>query len=88
MDASLREVNEEMRAKLDAHHGMMARKDSQSKKMVACLENTEAMDLEANPEEKVSESDRQEVPKEEAAVKTIRALMKWYGDQHLAVGHH
>jgi hypothetical protein len=48
-------MREEMRAKLDAHHErMMTGTDSQPKKMVACLEKTEAMDLEANPEEKVS----------------------------------
>jgi hypothetical protein len=29
-----------------------------------------------------------EVPKEEAAVKTVRALKKRYGDRHLAVGCH
>jgi hypothetical protein len=30
----------------------------------------------------------EEVPKEEAEVKTVRALKKRYGDQHLAVGRH
>jgi hypothetical protein len=31
---------------------------------------------------------REEVPKEEAAMKTFRALKERYGDQYLAVGLH
>jgi hypothetical protein len=39
-------------AKLETHHErMMARMDSQRDKVEACLERTEATDLEANPEE-------------------------------------
>jgi hypothetical protein len=49
--------------------------------MVACLGKAEATDLEANPEEKESAAVH-----EEAVVKTVRALKKRYGDQHLAVG--
>jgi hypothetical protein len=41
-----------MLAKLDAcHKNMMARMLSQLEKMEACLEKTEALDLEANLEE-------------------------------------
>jgi hypothetical protein len=50
-----------------------------------CLVEVEAMDLEANPEEKETAAEQQEVPKE-AAVKTVTALKKRYRDQHLAVG--
>jgi hypothetical protein len=32
-----------------------------------------------------TESEHQEVHKEETAVNTVRALKKWYRDQHLAV---
>jgi hypothetical protein len=47
-----------MLAKLDAHHKrMMARMDSQLDKIEVCLEKTEAMDLEANPEEIESKLD-------------------------------
>jgi hypothetical protein len=41
----------------------------------------EATDLESNPEEIESESEHQEVPKEEAMVETIRALEDRYGDR-------
>jgi hypothetical protein len=51
----------------------------------ASLGKTEATDLEANPEEIESEAEHEEVPKEEAAVKTGRALKERHGDGHLAV---
>jgi hypothetical protein len=54
--------------------------------MTADLEEVEATNLEANPEEIESESEHQEVPKEEATVETIGALEDQYGDRHLAVG--
>jgi hypothetical protein len=44
------------------------------------------MDLEANPEETVSEAMQEEVPKEEVTMKPVRALKKWHGDRYLAVG--
>jgi hypothetical protein len=57
-----------MLAKLDAHHKIMiARMDSR-------LEKMDATDLEANLEEIMSESEHEEVPKEEAAVETSGAL--------------
>jgi hypothetical protein len=57
---------EKMMAKSDAHHErMMARMASQ-------LEKIQAMDLEANPEE--SEAEHEEIPKEEAVMKTFGAL--------------
>jgi hypothetical protein len=43
--------------------------------------------MEANPEEMKSATMHEEVPKEEAEVKTIRALKKRYVDQHLVIGH-
>jgi hypothetical protein len=54
--------------------------------MKACLEKMETTDLEANPEKIENESEHQEVPNEESAVETIRALEDRYGDWHLAIG--
>jgi hypothetical protein len=51
-----------------------------------CLVEVEAMDLEAQPEEKETVAEQQEVPKEEAAGKTVRTVKKHHGDWHLAVG--
>jgi hypothetical protein len=51
------------------------------------LDKMDAMDLEANQEKLEAVVVHQEVPKEEAAVKTVRALKEHYGDQHLAIGH-
>jgi hypothetical protein len=42
--------------------------------MKACLGKMVAMDFEANPEKKKSVVVHEEVPKEEATVKTVRAL--------------
>jgi hypothetical protein len=42
--------------------------------MEACLEKTEATDLEANSEETGSKSEQREIPEEQAAVETIGAL--------------
>jgi hypothetical protein len=52
------------------------------------LIQVEATDLEANPEEKDTVAEQQEVPKEETAMKTFGALKKRHGDRHLAVGRH
>jgi hypothetical protein len=49
--------------------------------MGTCLESKEP-----TSEETEIIAMHEEVPKEEAAVKTVRALMEWYGDQHLAIG--
>jgi hypothetical protein len=46
------------------------------------------MDLEANPEEIKYVAVHKEVLKEEAVLKTIRALKKRHGDRHLAVRRH
>jgi hypothetical protein len=49
MRASQKLLKEDMVANLDAQHKkMMARMDSQLQKMEACLEKTEATDLDAN----------------------------------------
>jgi hypothetical protein len=85
MDA-IQEMLAKVEAKVEAHHErMVAKMDIQLEKMEACLGATEAVDLEANPEEIESEVEYEEVPKEEAAVETFRALEKWRGDQYLAV---
>jgi hypothetical protein len=44
--------------------------------------------MEANPEELKSVAEYEEVPKEEAALKSLRALKNWHEDWHLAVGRH
>jgi hypothetical protein len=76
-DANLREMKEEMLAKLDApQEWMMARIDSQPEKIESCLRKTETTDLEANPEKVDFKSEHQEFPKEDAAVNTVRALKK------------
>jgi hypothetical protein len=67
-----------MMTKLHAHH----------ERMMACLGKTEAMDLEANPEEMQSEAEHLEVPKEEAAVKSSGIPKKWHKGQNVAAGHH
>jgi hypothetical protein len=41
--------------------------------MVISLEKTEAMDLEANPEEIESETENEKVPKEEAAMQPVKS---------------
>jgi hypothetical protein len=43
-------------------------------------------DVEVNTEEIESESERQEIPNEEAAVKTFGSLKELYGDQHQGDG--
>jgi hypothetical protein len=44
--------------------------------------------MEANPEEIKSAAVHEEVPKAEAAVKTVALLKKGHGDRHLAVRCH
>jgi hypothetical protein len=82
-------TQEEMKAKMKSHDEklkaiMKVGQENVEAMMEACLEKTEATDLGANPEE----SERQEVPKEEAAVVTIGALEDQYDDWHLSVEHH
>jgi hypothetical protein len=48
-----------------------------------CLVEVEATDLRANPKEKETVAEEQEVPKEEVTVKTVRALKKRYGNRQL-----
>jgi hypothetical protein len=76
IDANLKEIIEVMRA--------------WRKEVKASREVTEAYPekMEANPEEMKSEVDHEEVPKEEATVKRVRALKKRLEDRHLAVGCH
>jgi hypothetical protein len=58
---------------------MMAKIDFWLDKMEACLKKTEAT------EEIETESEHQEVPKEEAALDTIGVMKERYRDRHLAV---
>jgi hypothetical protein len=76
--ARTKAIQEEMKAKIDIRQ----------ERMGVCLEKTGATDLEANPEEKQTVVQQQEVSKEEPAVKTLRLRKKRYGDRHLAVGRH
>jgi hypothetical protein len=45
----------------------------------------EATHLEKNSGEKQTAAERQEIPKQEATVKTVRALKKLHGDRHLTI---
>jgi hypothetical protein len=58
--------------------------------MTACQEEREAHLESKEPTSVVIGSIvvHKEVPKEEATVKTVTALKKQYGNQHLAIGHH
>jgi hypothetical protein len=97
MDASLREMKEEMPVKMEANQGkvmakldahrerMMIKIDSQLALMEACLGKTEATGLETNPEERKSKMEHEEVHKEKAAVKAATAMKKRHGDQHLTI---
>jgi hypothetical protein len=58
---------------------MLARMYSKLEKMEACLGKTETTDLEANSEETESWAEYEDVPKEEAAMKTVRAVKKRLG---------
>jgi hypothetical protein len=80
IDREKEHLKEEMLAKMEANQDrMMVEMDSQLQKMDACLGQTEATDLEANPEEIRSDAVHEEVPKENAVVKTIRAQKKQHG---------
>jgi DNA-binding GntR family transcriptional regulator len=68
-----------LEAKIDSHHEklraiMRSDKEKMEDMMEAYLENTEATNLEANPEEIESESEHQEVLKEEGAMETTEGL--------------
>jgi predicted HAD superfamily phosphohydrolase len=86
-DTTLKEIRagqelqkEEMLAKLDAYHKrMMTKMDSWLEKIEACLGKMKATDLEAYPAEIESEAEHEEVPNEEAAVKTVRARRSGMG---------
>jgi hypothetical protein len=68
---------EETLAKMDANNEeIMAKMKAWRKEMKAGREARNATDLEANPEEKVSEAVHEEVPKEQAAVKPVGGLRK------------
>jgi hypothetical protein len=59
------------------------------KEMKGCLEEAgTCLKRDSNPEEAESVVEQQEVPKEGATVKTVRALKKQYGDLSLAIGRH
>jgi hypothetical protein len=61
-----------MLARMEVHHvRIMAKMDAQLEEIEALLGKTDAMNLEASPEEIESEAENEEVPKEEAAVETF-----------------
>jgi hypothetical protein len=72
-------IQEEIIAKMDAHQERMrASVNAWWKKMMACLGKTVATNLLASPEEIEFKAENEEVPKEEAAMKTFRALKERY----------
>jgi hypothetical protein len=90
-DANLKEIKEEIRtnqARAEANHEkMMAKLDAHHEIILACLGKTEAMDLEANPEEMQFVVEHWEVPKEHATVKSVGGPRKRHGRRNLASGH-
>jgi hypothetical protein len=50
------------------------------------LKKMDTTDLETNQEKSEAVTEKQDAPKEEAAVETIRALDDLYADRHLAAG--
>jgi hypothetical protein len=93
------EIRDARSAELDAQHErMMAclRKTEATdleinpvemmSRMMACLGKMEAMDLEVNPVEMISIAERQELPKEDAVMKSSGALMKRHRDWNLTAG--
>jgi hypothetical protein len=74
------EANQEkIMAMLNAYHEKMACQET----MEACLECKEP-----SPKERESEAERQEVPMEEATVKSSRIIKKWHRGPHLCAGRH
>jgi hypothetical protein len=75
---------------IDSHHEKLitkagkekiqAMRDACLEKTEACLESKEPTSLEIEPV-----AVHEDVPKEEAAVKTFGAVKRWHGDRHLAV---
>jgi hypothetical protein len=84
-------IQEEIMAKMDTRQeGMRASMNAWRKETMACQEVTEACLESKEPtslEKKECVVVHEEVPKEEATVKTVRALKERYGDGHLALGH-
>jgi hypothetical protein len=72
-DTDQEERKQEIRASQEHLKGEMK---AQHERMIACLGRMEAMDLEANPEEKESEMVHLEVLEEHAAVKPVGELRK------------
>jgi hypothetical protein len=93
--ANLREMKEEMKTKMDSHHEMLMMIMKASKENIhamreACLEKMDACLKSKEPTSGETESVavHEEVPQEEASVKTVGALKKQHKDHHQAVQHH
>jgi hypothetical protein len=74
-----------------AHHeGKRARVNAWQEEVTACQEATKAYPekMEANLKEMTFVSEQEKVPKEEVAVKPVRALKKWCRGWHLYAGFH
>jgi hypothetical protein len=83
-------IMEEFEAKMMANMDVcVAEMRAWQKEVTPCREATEACLEKAKEPNSVkieSIAVHEEVPKDKAAVKTVRALKKQYGDQHLAIG--
>jgi hypothetical protein len=92
--ANQQHLKEEILAKMEANKEMMdawmAEMRTWRKETTACQETTEACLESMKPTsfEIESESEQQEVPKEDAAVGTFGTVNKHHGDRHLAIGRH
>jgi hypothetical protein len=68
---------------------MMAMFEADREEIMACQEAMKACLEETNkqtPEEMKSVVVHEEIPKEHAAVKPVRGLMKWHRGRHIAAG--
>jgi hypothetical protein len=78
---------EELMATMKASHERIEALMDVSQEMTqVCPETMKSK--EPNSEEMKFEAVHEEIPKEEATVKSLGALKKWHGDRHLAVGCH
>jgi hypothetical protein len=101
-DPNLREIRagqehlkEEMKAKMDSHHEKLMTLVKADKEKIeaireACLEKTESCLESKEPVRLELESIavHEDIPKEEAIVKTVGALKKWHRDRHPAIRCH
>jgi hypothetical protein len=83
----LKEMLAKMDAKIDANLKIITEMKSWQEETKAILEKWKANPEETDQNKTRSKAEHEELPKEEATVKPVRAIKKWYGDQNLAIRH-